>query len=275
MVQLEIIPSNFPSIGGASEETDTEASVFAAEQCSCIPRSQTPGRPSQLPMKVCVDNIPKMDQWLRERYKSSTMNVVCPHTPISDVRGPYLQMLVDHDRSVKPVNAFTPAKVPLHWEDEVLADIQKDEDMGVIEKVPYGEPTTWCHRMVVTGKGNGKPRRTVDLSTLNNFFSREVHPMKAPFELAKGIYPNAWSTVTDAWNGFHSIPLHPEDRHPTTFITQQGLYRYLKALQGYASSGDGFNRRLDEITVNFERLKRCVDDNCFYDRDEDLELHWN
>ena len=92
---------------------------------------------------------------------------VCPHAPIPDVRGPYLRMLVDHNSTVKPVNAFTPAKVPLHWEDEVLADIQKDEDMGVIEKVPYGEPTTWCHRMVVTGKGNGKHINCI-ISTHNN-----------------------------------------------------------------------------------------------------------
>ena len=98
--------------------------------------------------------------------------------------------------------------------------------------------------------------------------------MKAPFELAKGIPPNTWRTVTDAWNGFHSIPLHPDDRHLTTFITQWGRYQYLKAPQGYASSCDGYNRRLDEITTDFQRYKRCVDDSCYYDSSDDLELHW-
>ena len=114
----------------------------------------------------------------------------------------------------------------------------------------------------------------MDISPLNKYCAREVHPMKAPFELAKGIPPNTWRTVTDAWNGFHSVPLHPDDRHLTTFITQWGRYRYLKAPQGYVSSCDGYNRRLDEITSEFERYKRCVDDNCHYDSDDDLELHW-
>ena len=44
------------------------------------------------------------------------------------------------------------------------------------------------------------------------------------------------------------------------------------APQGYASSGDGYNRRLDDILSDFERQKRCVDDNIHYD--EDLEQHW-
>lgn len=134
--------------------------------------------------------------------------------------------------------------------------------MKIIEKVPYGEPSKWCHRMVVTRKPNGNPRRAVDLSPLNKYCAREVHPMKALFELAKEIPPNTWRSVTDAWNGFHSVPLHTDDWHLTTFITQWCRYRYLKAPQGYVSSCDGYNRRLDEITSEFERYKRCVDDNC-------------
>ena len=98
--------------------------------------------------------------------------------------------------------------------------------------------------------------------------------MSSPFELAKGIPPNTWRTVTDAFNGYHSVPLHPDDRHLTTFSTNKGLYRYLRAPQGYASSGDGYNRRLDEITADVVRYKRCVDDGCHYDNHDDLELHW-
>ena len=26
----------------------------------------------------------------------------------------------------------------------------RDEALGVIERVPYGEPVNWCHRMVIT-----------------------------------------------------------------------------------------------------------------------------
>ena len=189
-------------------------------------------------------------------------SITFPHVPIPSITGPPLR--IHANPTAEPKQAYTPAKVSLHWEQEVEAGLKEDEAQHVIEKVPYGETSEWCHRMVVTRKSDGKPRRTVDLSPLNKHCVREVHPMKSPFESAKGIPPNTWRTVTDARNGFHSIPLHPDDKHLTTFITQWGRYRYLKAPQGYASSCDGYNRRMDEITADFERLKWCVDDNCHF-----------
>ena len=62
----------------------------------------------------------------------------------------------------------TPATVPLHWQQRVYDDLLRDEALGVIEKVPSGVPVTWCHRMVVTRKHDGTPRRTVDLSPLDS-----------------------------------------------------------------------------------------------------------
>ena len=72
--------------------------------------------------------------------------------------------------------------------------------------------------MVITRKENGEPRRTVDLSPLNKHCVREVHATRSPFELAKGVPERTWQTVTDAWNGFHSVPLKEEDRHLTTGV---------------------------------------------------------
>ena len=80
--------------------------------------------------------------------------------------------------------------------------------------------------MVITRKGNDDPRWTV---------VREVHATHAPFELAEAIPSRTWRTVSDAWNGFHGVPLKLEDRHLTNFITPWGLYRYKRAPQGFAS----------------------------------------
>ena len=35
------------------------------------------------------------------------------------------------------------ATVPIHWESQVKEGIKRDVDLGVLEKVPIGEPTTW------------------------------------------------------------------------------------------------------------------------------------
>ena len=85
---------------------------------------------------------------------------------------------------------------------------------------------------------------------------------------------HTWKTVTDAWNGYHSVPLREADRHLTTFITPYGRWRYARAPQGFLSSGDGYNRRFDAILSDFERKERCVDDTIHYDTDTELEAHW-
>ena len=186
------------------------------------------------------------------------------------MEGPPIEMHVDP--AATPKACHTAAIVPLHWQQEVYDDLLRDEALGVIERVPYGDPVTWCHRMVITRKHNGSPRRTVDLSPLNKFCRRETFATESPFHLARRIPKDTWKTVTDAWNGYHSVPLRESDRHLTTFITPFGRWRYTRAPQGFLSSGDGYNRRFDAVLSDYERKERCVDDTVHYDTD--LEQHW-
>ena len=61
--------------------------------------------------------------------------------------------------------------------------------------------------MVVTRKYDSSPRRTVDLSALIKICQRETFAMEPPFQLARRIPKDTWKSVTDAWNGYHSVPL--------------------------------------------------------------------
>ena len=288
MVDLQIIDNNFPTIGGAKSSpsikgqhlcTDARCHIRSLNsgcpkiqtenRCSCPLRSAVPDRPTSLPFVPIPENNEKMKDWLLSRYGSSTFNT-CPHRPLPFMTGPPIEIHVDP--TATPRTCHTAASVPMHWQDRVHSDLIRDENLGVIEKVPYGEPVTWCHRMVVTRKHDGSPRRTVDLSPLNKYCKRETFATEAPFHLARRIPGNTWKTVTDAWNGFHSVPLRESDRHLTTFITPFGRWRYIRAPQGFLSSGDGYNRRFDAILSDFARKERCVDDTVHYDAD--LETHW-
>ena len=94
-----------------------------------------------------------------------------------------------------PKAVHTPALIPVHWQERVYHDIIRDELLGVIERVPHGEAVTWCHRMVVTRKQNGSPRRTVDLSPLNKHCARETFSSESPFHLARRMPGESWKTV--------------------------------------------------------------------------------
>ena len=278
LISLGVIDESFPTVGScpsvsigtmSTELTDMPTSACELQVCECPQRAAVPSRPNKLPFEPIPANNDKMSKWLLDFFKSSTFNT-CPHRPLYEMSGPPLEIHID--KSAIPKVCHTPAPIPLHWQKKVEEDLKRDEALGILERVPFGVPVTWCHRMVVTRKHDGTPRRTVDLSPLNKYCKRETHSAESPFHLARRIPSNTWKTVTDAWNGYHSVPLRSSDRHLTTFITPFGRWRYTRAPQGFLSSGDGYNRRFQAVLEGFCRKERCIDDTIHYD--QDLEEHW-
>jgi hypothetical protein len=262
---LGIISKRFPVIG---EHT---ASIQTTEQtCQCPPRQKPPPRPKELPYPATPGNRQKIEKWLLNYYASSTFNT-CEHTELPMMNGPPLRLMVN--RNSEPVAHHTPIPVPIHWREEVKAGLDRDVSLGVIEPVPIGTPVTYCHRMVICAKKNGKPRRTVDMQALNVNATRETHHTPSPFQLARSVPSNTMKTVSDAWNGYHSVPLHEDDRHLTTFITPWGRYRYKVCPQGYIASGDAYTRRFDEIATQFTNKVKCVDDTLLWSDSIETSFH--
>ena len=139
----------------------------------------------------------------------------CCHQTLPMMTGPPLRIMIDPNAT--PFAVHKPIPIPIHWQEDIYEGLKQDERLGVIEAVPVGTPVTWCHRMVVVPKKSGKPRRTVDLQPLNKYAVRETHHTESPFHQARTVPPHTVKTVMDAWNGYHSIPLHEDDRHMTTF----------------------------------------------------------
>ena len=267
---LGMITAQFPTIGEIVGTVTEEACLSHVDEsaplsdrhssnstCDCPRREMPPPAPTGMPFPGTDENCVKLKEFLLDRYRASTFNT-CEHQPLPHMSGPPMQLMVDPNAT--PVAHHTPVPVPLHWQDEVKAGLDQDIRLGVIEPVPVGEPVTWCHRMVVCAKKNGKPRRTVDFQALNAHAVRETHHTQSPFHQARSIPRNTIKTVFDAWNGYHSVPIREEDKHLTTFITPWGRYRYKTAPQGYIASGDGYTRRFDEIVSDIPQKTKCVDD---------------
>ena len=85
--------------------------------------------------------------------------------------------------------------------------------------------------------------------------------------MARAIPKNTLKTKFDNWNSYHALPIHPDDRHLTTFITPYGRYRYRVGPQGYSVTGDAYTSRFDTLVAEIERKVQCVDDSCLWDTD--------
>ena len=259
-VNLGIVSRSFPldDCAATLPTVLTLPTLSTEELCSCPRRQPPPHLPTSLPFPPTEENRELIEKWLIDYYAKSTFNT-CTHQilPMMLEEKP-LRLAIDSNAI--PVAYHTPIPIPIHWSDKVKEDLDRDVRLGVLEPVPIGDPVSWCHRMVICPKKNGQPRRTVDFQPLNRYAKRETHHTQSPFIQARLVPRNTRKSIFDAWNGYHSVPLHKDDRHYTTFITPWGRYRYCVAPQGYKASGDAYTRRFDEIAADFPQKTKCIDD---------------
>ena len=268
---LGIISSKFPIIGENSnlqktaaigqshspvqKEKSTDVKPKELAPCGC-PRRTLPSPVKKPQCGFSEKNRDILENYLLEHFKSSTFNT-CTHQLLPEMHGPVMRLMVD--RIAKPVAIHKAIPVPIHFQEAVKAGLDSDVRLGVIEPVPEGTPTTWCHRMVICSKKCGGCRRTVDFQALNHHAARETHHSPSPYQLAREVPGNTKKTTFDAWNGYHSIKLHKSDHHFTTFTTPWGRYRYIRCPQGYIASGDAYTRRYDEIIADVQNKVKCMD----------------
>ena len=100
----------------------------------------------------------------------------------------------------------------------------------------------------------------MDLRPVNAASKRQTHYVEPPYSQARSIPPNTYRWTSDAWNGYHSVPLDARDRHVTTFITPWGRLRYTGGPQGHVVTGDAFNQWYDQVIAHLQRKTKCVDD---------------
>ena len=292
--QLQTIPLDFPSVGSCPTSTPSEpssttstASMVAAtitrinatlppctnsgvpgksdKPCQC-PRRTMPPTPPPLPCEATEENLPILKQFILDTYASSAFNT-CSHQPLPMMTGSEpLRLYVDP--TAKPVAIRTPSQVPLHWKEAVKEGLDRDVRLGVLEKVPENTPDTWCARMVITAKSDGSPRRVVDFQQLNKSCPRQTHHTETPWALVSSVPAETRKSVVDAWHGYHSVEIDPEDRHLTTFLTEYGRFRYRTTPQGFIAAGDGYSQRMDKIIgEDFINYKKCIDDSILWDTD--------
>ena len=269
LTDLRIIPERFPLAPEGPPVENINAVDDGMAECGCLKRTAAPD-PPDLPLAGIEENKKALKQYLLDHYASSTFNT-CEHQPLPMMHGPPLELHVDP--SAKPFAVHTPASVPVHWAKKVKSDLERDVELGVLEKVDENVPVTWCHRMVVCRKRNGDPRRTVDLQPLNSVSIRQCHPTAPPLQQAMDIPHGVKKSTLDAWNGYHSVQIRESDRHLTTFITPWGRFRYKTAPQGYLASGDAYTHRYDKITMEFKDIKRVIDDTLLYSKDIVTSFH--
>ena len=132
-LDLGLIPASFPEIGScdrsptASIHSLTSPSPTKCSntgvpasrddvQCPCPRREPPPESPPVLPCAPTPENIPRLKQYIMDRFKSSAFNC-CEHQPLRLMENsPPLRLFVEE--GARPVAVHTPSQVPLHWQEQ-------------------------------------------------------------------------------------------------------------------------------------------------------------
>ncbi len=157
-----------------------------------------------------------------------------------------------------PQCLYTPRRVPHPLLPKVKTQLEMMETSGVISAVT--EPTEWCSGMVVVPKPSGDVRICVDLTPLNKAVRREVHPMATVDENLAKIRGSKFFSKLDAKSGFWQIPLDPESKLLTTFVTPYGRFCFNRLPFGISSAPEVFQRQMSKILDGLDGVICQMDD---------------
>ncbi|KAL8604923.1 hypothetical protein ACOMHN_028551 [Nucella lapillus] len=128
--------------------------------------------------------------------------------------------------------------LPHSQEETIRKEVQTMLDLGVIERTssPYSAP------IVLVKKNDGKIRFCVDYRKLNKSLVFDSEPMPDVEQIFAQIGQANYFTKLDLTRGYWQVPMAPEHKRYTAFMTSQGQFQWLTMPFGLKTAGTVFSR---------------------------------
>ena len=193
--------------------------------------------------------------------------------------GEEIEVKLEIDPEAIPV-AQKPRHVAYHLQQPLKEWLNQGVEQKIFEKVPDGEPITWCSPLVVQPKPKYteidkeklKPqmiRASIDMRIPNRSMKRSrcvQAPRVEDFEYH--LHDCRIFTKLDLRQGYHQLALDPETRKIATFSTPWGNYRPRRLVFGAKSSQDVFDESMFRIFGDIPHCLNQRDDILLGGRDE-------
>ena len=154
---------------------------------------------------------------------------------------------VINTRDAPPVRSV-PRRLPKAWETKVLNEVQEMLEAGVIE--PCTGP--WSSQIVPVRKSDGSVCVCIDYRDVNAITVEDPYPMPRIEELLERLGDARFISTFDLAKGYYQVPVNPNDKDKTAFMSKLGKYRFTKMPFGLRNAPATFQRLMDHVLAGMQ-----------------------
>lgn len=136
---------------------------------------------------------------------------------------------------------------------DINKQIEEMIDQGVVR--PSFSP--WASPIVLVAKPDGSKRMCVDLRKVNAITKKDVYPLPNVDIILSSLRGSSYFTALDMNSGYWQLMVHSEDCQKTAFITQDGLYEFIRMPFGLSGAPSTFQRTMDMVLAGL-KYNQCL-----------------
>ncbi|XP_065079207.1 uncharacterized protein K02A2.6-like [Ochlerotatus camptorhynchus] len=161
------------------------------------------------------------------------------------------------NKAIAPVrNAYY--NVPAAYREAARQRLSEMEKRGIIEKVTAAP--NWISGMSAVPKGKTDFRLVVNMRAPNRAINREYFRLPLIEEMKVKLHGARCFSKLDLSNAFHHLELSKESRNLTTFLTEEGMYRFTRLMFGVNCAPEVFQREMTRILKDAGNVIVYIDD---------------
>ena len=146
--------------------------------------------------------------------------------------------------------------------DIIDKEVDKLLEHGLIEECEQDTP--FLSNVVLVKKKDGSFRLCSDYRNINTVLSSLIQPLpklSCLVDCLSESKPTIFSSL-DVYHAFNQIPIHPDDRHKTAFITRRGVYMHRTLPYGLRSGTLIWQKVISKIfqSLNYKTMLLYADD---------------
>ncbi|XP_058810989.1 uncharacterized protein K02A2.6-like [Topomyia yanbarensis] len=161
------------------------------------------------------------------------------------------------DQTIPPErNAYY--NVPAAYREAAKCRLKEMESSGIIERVT--SPPDWISGLSAVPKGKDDFRLVVNMRAPNKAIKRQYYRLPLIEDMKVKLYGAKFFSKLDLSNAYYHLELHAESRDLTTFLAEDGMYRFTRLMFGVNCAPEIFQQEMCRILEPVKNKIVYIDD---------------